>query len=69
MPENQISVTRLLADTSRRELQESGQFLRRLRQEVQQAKAEDPNLSGYHLQNLDFDESDDGLAVTMHFTM
>ncbi|MFZ5639859.1 MAG: hypothetical protein ACOY4Q_04110 [Bacillota bacterium] len=69
MPENQISVTRLLVDTSKRELQESGQFLRLLRQEVQQVKAEDPNLSGYHLHNLDFDELEDGLAVTMHFTM
>lgn len=69
MPENQISITRLIPDTSKKELQESGQFMRRLRQEVQYVKAEDPNLAGYHLQNLDFSESDDGLAVTMHFGM
>lgn len=69
MPENQVSVTRLLPATSKKQLQESGQFLRRLRQEVQQVKTEDPNLTGYHLHNLDFDESDDGLAVTLHFTM
>jgi len=69
LPENQISVNRFLPDTSKRELQKTGQFLRRLRQEVQQVRAEDPGLSGYHLHNLDFEESDEGLAVTMHFTV
>ena len=69
MTESQISVNRLLPDTTKRDLQESGQFLRRLRQEVQQVRAEDPGLTGYHLHNLDFDESKEGLSVTMHFTM
>ncbi len=69
MPENNISFTRFLPDTSKKQLQESGLFLRRLRQEVQQIRAEEPDLTGYHLHNLDFDESDEGLSVTMHFTV